>query len=53
MFHANGNSKVVAISSIKYNFSPVLQNSNGSVLKLYTEASVGVASFYGENGTVE
>jgi hypothetical protein len=36
-----------------YNFSHVLQNSNGTILQLYTEASVGVARLYGENGTEE
>jgi hypothetical protein len=31
MFHAKGSLEVVAISWIKYNFSPVAQNSNASV----------------------
>jgi hypothetical protein len=53
MFDAKCYLKVLAIWYTKHNFSPVLQNSNGSVLQLRTDAGVCVARIQGENGSVE
>jgi hypothetical protein len=38
--HLMPTAKALAISSIKYNSSPILQNLNGSILQLFSEDGV-------------